>query len=125
MKIKVYGYYNYDNIHDNREHITVTPIKEIEETSYHDYSGNVYEFEVNGNYKYGKKYDKYAECELDYFINLDSRYQIQCNPDKFGYVQYCVISKNGFAYLIPDIGYLPPENAWTNLGNLKAHKVKE
>ena len=127
MKIKVYGYYNYENIHDQKEHITVTPIKDVDISSRNDYSGNVYEFEYDGKipFEYGTKYDKYMECDVDYFIDKDSRQLIQVNPEKYGYNSWKVVSKNGFCYLRIDDGHESPEYTWINLGNLKAHKIKE
>ena len=97
MKIKVYGYYNYDNIHDQKEHLTVTPLCDVETDRRHDFSGNVYEFEYTGKMQleYSKYFDKDLECELDQFLNKSSKLLIQVNPDKFGYVHWCVVSKNG------------------------------
>lgn len=42
MKITAYGYYNYNDIHDKREHLTLTPLREIELKQGHDYNGNLY-----------------------------------------------------------------------------------
>lgn len=131
MKIKVYGYYNYGNVYDQKEHITVTPINDIEGRADRDYSGNIYEFELNGKIsphiqleyqRYTEKlYDENIEC--DCLIDKSNKIQIQVNPDKYGYTHWGVTSKNGCCYLLPDIWGGVPEKQWINLGNLKAHKI--
>ena len=69
MKIKVYGYYNYGNVYDQKEHLTATPIVDIESRNDRDYSGNVYEFEAptknHLELEYIKYMDEWAEMEID------------------------------------------------------------
>lgn len=127
MKIKVYGYYNYGNAHDQKEHLTATPIVDIESRNDRDYSGNVYEFEAptknHLELEYIKYMDEWAEMEIDKLINKKDRTLIQVNPEKYGYTSWNVFSNNGFCYLIPE-GIAVPEKDYINLGNIKSHKVE-
>lgn len=104
MKLKVYGYFNYGNVHDQKEHITATPIKDIDGWESRDYSGNEYEFELDGKMRleYGKS------SEEDYLVDREK-------------TLWNVVSRNGCCYLCTE--EFVHESKGINLGNLKAHKI--
>lgn len=113
MKIKAYGYYNYSNTHDQREHLTLTPIKTVERSDgANQLSGNVYAFEVNKDLEYKTYTDPDTKLEFDHM-----RYSN-------GGVDVTVIIKDGDAYLTPlNPDYRDPAGEiW--LGTVKSHIIK-
>ena len=113
MKIKVYGYYNYDNSYDKKEHLTLTPLSDIENRRPdRDYSGNVYEFETNERVKVWEKS----------FKDLDGT-EIKEDFSAIGDLQIGIINKYGVAYIVDD-DKRATEPFEVMLGKLKYHKIQ-
>lgn len=111
MKIKAYGYFNYANIHDRKEHLTLCPISKIESFSNRDYSGKTYEFETKENVKIKTETEKCYDEEItqDYaFINN---------------VQVDITTKNGIAFLTACDSAIG-EQLKIMLGNVKKAEIK-
>lgn len=115
MKITAYGYYNYNDIHDKREHLTLTPLREIELKQGHDYSGNRYEFET--------------QLELEYAVHTEKAYDTEWKEDRMrikgeGGIDMEIFTENGIAILMPlNRAYWDTEKVI--LGNVKKHKINE
>lgn len=91
MKLVAYGYYNYGNTHDQKEHLTLCPKRVIDNCSRHDYSGNRYIFETSEDIVLKERTETcYDMTVTEDFAYLNSNVQIDISTDK------------GFAYITPD-----------------------
>ena len=112
MKITAYGYYNYGNTHDQKEHLTLTPLRVIENRDDHDYSGNKYEFET--------------DMELVYTVYTEKAYNTEWKEDRMrvkgaGGVDMEIYAENGIAFLVPLDRSLREDKIM--LGNIKKHRI--
>lgn len=110
MKIKAYGYYNYDNVNDQREHLTLTPISDIDLFSSRGASGNVYEFDTEKEYVYSTYYDTYAEETID-CVKIKNGGKVAIYRDNYG---NAYIASDNPAYSDFKIEML---------GRIKTHKI--
>ena len=113
MKIKAYGYYNMENVNDQREHLTLTPIKTVDRSEGgRQYSGNTYFFEIN------------KDLEYKTYTDPDTKLEFDCMRYGNGGIDVTVIIKDGDAYLTPlNPDYRDPAGEiW--LGTVKSHIIK-
>lgn len=107
MKIKVYGYYNYESSYDQKEHLTATPESIM---TCCGLSGNVYEFDTTHDIKV-------------YTTNYGE--QVMTADGELAHIE----SKDGIAYLVHtqtrDYGYDLNVAKIEILGNIKKHLVKK
>lgn len=112
MKLIAYGYYNYSNTHDQKEHLTLCPKRVVDDCPYHDYSGNRYEFETSEDIVLKERSETYYDMIItEDFAYLNANVQVDISVDK------------GIAYITPDnpaCGDMKP----ILLGNIKKALVK-
>lgn len=115
MYIIVYGYYNYANTHDQKEHYTVTPKCTIDYNSDRDYSGNRYVYDVD-----------LSPLDLVYSIEELDGYTVDYFYDRRpGGIDWTVIDDKGCLYLVPADLYKRDPESRIKLGMLYKHKVEE
>lgn len=114
MNIIVYGYYNYANTYDQKEHYTLTPKSTIDSRSDRDYSGNRYVYDVD-----------ISDLNLRYSIEEEDGYTVDYFYDcRSGGIQWSVFDYKGCLYLIPADPALRDPDSRIKLGMLYKHKVE-